>query len=31
MPSSYDVIVVGAGAMGAATAWALAQRGKKVL
>lgn len=31
MPSSYDVIVVGAGAMGSATAWALAQRGKKVL
>lgn len=27
----YDVIVVGAGAMGSATAYALAKRGKKTL
>ena len=31
MHSSYDVVVVGAGAMGAATAWQLATRGKRVL
>ncbi len=31
MPGHYDVIVVGLGAMGAATAWHLAKRGKRVL
>jgi len=31
MPNSYDVIVIGAGAMGAASAWGLARRGKSVL
>src|SRR5436305_653126 len=31
MPSNYDVIVVGVGAMGAAACWHLARRGVRVL
>jgi sarcosine oxidase len=31
MPTQYDVIVVGVGAMGAATCWQLARRGVRVL
>src|SRR5437879_6695931 len=31
MPSNYDVIVVGVGAMGAAACWQLARRGVRVL
>lgn len=31
MQQSHDVIVIGAGAMGAATAWALSRQGKRVL
>ena len=31
MTDSFDVIVVGLGAMGSATAWQLARRGRRVL